>query len=190
MTKELLTQAIQEGKLYAKDAIEDSAYIYYEPNGIEHEHAAHYIKSEGCWIECTLIYGDLVEAIGGPEMEPVMLELLGLHHDPPVPPPLPISVIRRPKPPAFTRPEDPPAEDLIVTNPTYTIPQKSKRIEYPAWIWLLLPVWAGSGIMILYHATQGSYSMFTYIGVFWVVSMVMLTGVQEARKKHQQTHSS
>lgn len=78
MTTTELTEAIENGKLYAADVMEDSAYVYYEPNGVEHEHATHYVKTEGVWVWENGIYGDLTEAVGGEEAEAAMLELLGL----------------------------------------------------------------------------------------------------------------
>jgi hypothetical protein len=81
MNREQLNEAIESGKLYAADVMADSAYVYYEPTGVEHEHAVHYIKTEGVWTWDNGIYGDLVEAIGGEEAEATMLELLGLTDD-------------------------------------------------------------------------------------------------------------
>lgn len=76
--KTSITEAIETGKLYAADVMEDSAYVYYEPNGVEHEHAAHYVKTEGVWVWENGIHGDLAAAVGGEEAEAAMLELLGL----------------------------------------------------------------------------------------------------------------
>ena len=76
-----LTEAIATEKLYAADVMADSAYVYYEPTGVEHEHAAYYVKTDGVWTWDNGIYGDLAEAIGGEEAESQMLELLGLTDD-------------------------------------------------------------------------------------------------------------
>ena len=76
-----LIEATETGKLYAADVMADSAYVYYEPTGVEHEHAAHYIKQDGTWVWEDGIYGDLAEAVGGEEAEATMLELLGLTDD-------------------------------------------------------------------------------------------------------------
>ena len=81
MNREQLTEAIETGKLYAADVMADSAYVYYEPTGVEHEHAALYVKTDGVWTWDNGIYGDLVEAVGGEEAEATMLKLLGLTDD-------------------------------------------------------------------------------------------------------------
>jgi hypothetical protein len=82
MNSKQLTEAIIAGKLYAADVMADSAYVYYEPTGVEHEHVVHYVKAEGVWVCANGIYGDLVEAVGGEDAETIMLGLLGLIDDP------------------------------------------------------------------------------------------------------------
>ena len=76
-----IAEAIETGVLYAKDFTDDSAYVYYEPNGVEHEHAVHYVKIYGVWIVANEIHGDMLGALGGDEAEDLMLELLGLIND-------------------------------------------------------------------------------------------------------------
>lgn len=73
-----LIDAIETGKLYTADVTAESAYVYYEPTGKEHEHAAHYVVQDGVWVWENGIYGDLTEAVGGDKAEAMMLELLGL----------------------------------------------------------------------------------------------------------------
>lgn len=81
MNRDQLLEAIETGKLYAADVTAESAYVYYEPTGKEHEHATHYLKKDGVWVWENGIYGDLTEAVGGDEAEAFMLELLGLTDD-------------------------------------------------------------------------------------------------------------
>jgi hypothetical protein len=81
MTREQLKEASTAGTLYVADVTETSAYVYFEPTGKEHEHAAHYRKVDGVWTWENGIYGDLVEAVGGEAAEAAMLELLGLHDE-------------------------------------------------------------------------------------------------------------
>jgi hypothetical protein len=81
MNREQLTEAIKTGKLYAADVMADSVYVYYEPTGFEHEHAARYVKFDGVWTLESGIYGDLTAALGGEEAEANMLELLGMTDD-------------------------------------------------------------------------------------------------------------
>lgn len=75
---ETLKEAIDNDRLYVADLTKDNAYVYYAPNDIEHEHAAHYVKVNGCWTFDDNIYGDLPEALGGEEAEALALALLGL----------------------------------------------------------------------------------------------------------------
>jgi len=79
MNREQLIEAIETGKLYTADVMEDSAYVYFEPTGIEHEHSAHYLKIDGVWTWENGMDGNLVEAVGGEEAETLMLKLIGLH---------------------------------------------------------------------------------------------------------------
>jgi hypothetical protein len=81
MTREQLKEAIDNGTLYVADKMANSAYVYFEPTGKEHEHAVHYVKTDGVWTWENGIYGDLVAAVGGEEAEAAMLELLGLHDE-------------------------------------------------------------------------------------------------------------
>jgi len=73
-----LNSIILSGDLYAADVTPTSAFIYFEPSGIEHEHAAHYVKTKGVWTQESNLYGDLLKAIGGEHLEDEMLSLLGL----------------------------------------------------------------------------------------------------------------
>lgn len=78
MTHEQLKEAIDTGTLYVADKMADSAYVYFEPTGKEHEHAVHYVRREGVWTWDNGISGDLVGAVGGEAAEATMLALLGL----------------------------------------------------------------------------------------------------------------
>src|SRR5690606_14640452 len=51
MTREQLKEAIDNGTLYVADKMANSAYVYFEPTGKEHEHehAVHYVKTDGVW---------------------------------------------------------------------------------------------------------------------------------------------
>jgi len=83
MTKEQIKEAIEDGELYAADITGTTAYVYYEPNGIAHEHAAFYeLAEDGEWTWQHDIHGDIFLAIGGEKEEREMLEMLGLIDNP------------------------------------------------------------------------------------------------------------
>jgi hypothetical protein len=77
-----LGAAVDSGILFATetDPLSDEAFIYYEPSGKAHEHAARYVKIDGVWQNDDDIAGDLWTAIGAcEEAERTMLVLLGLN---------------------------------------------------------------------------------------------------------------
>jgi len=79
MTTDQIKEAIEDGELYAADVTDTTAYVYYEPNGIEHEHAAFYeLAEDGEWTWQHDIFGDIFSALGGEKEEAEMLKSLGL----------------------------------------------------------------------------------------------------------------